>query len=127
MIAAGGGGIPVVERAGRLEGVEAVVDKDLATAMLAIATDADQLVLVTGVPGVYLDYEKDDQCLLREVHPDELEAYAGAGHFPAGSMGPKVEAAIQFVQATGRRAIICQPGDLLDAIDGKAGTVITGH
>ena len=127
VIAAGGGGIPVVERAGRLEGVEAVVDKDLATAMLAIATDADQLVLVTGVPGVYLDYEKDDQCLLREVHPDELEAYAGAGHFPAGSMGPKVEAAIQFVQATGRRASICQPGDLLDAIDGKAGTVITGH
>lgn len=127
VIAAGGGGIPVVDRGGRLEGVEAVVDKDLATAMLAIAIDADQLVLVTGVAGVYVDFEQDHQRLLREIHPDQLQDYADAGHFPAGSMGPKVEAAIQFVRATGRPAIICQPGDLAGAMDGAAGTVITAE
>lgn len=124
VIAAGGGGIPVVERNGRLEGVEAVVDKDLATALLAVAIEADLLVLVTGVPGVYTNFLSDDACLLEHIHPDELEALAGAGHFPPGSMGPKVEAAIHYVRATGKRAVICQPGDLVQAIAGKLGTII---
>ena len=103
VIAAGGGGIPVVERNGRLEGVEAVVDKDLATALLAVAIGADLLVLVTGVPGVYTNFLSDDARLLEHSHPDELEALASAGHFPAGSMGPKVEAAITSVRTTGKR------------------------
>lgn len=124
VIAAGGGGIPVVERNGRLEGVEAVVDKDLATALLAVAIEADLLVLVTGVPGVYTNFLSDDACLLEHIHPDELEALAGAGHFPPGSMGPKVEAAIHYVRATGKRAVICQSGDLVQAIAGKLGTII---
>ena len=124
VIAAGGGGIPVVERNGRLEGVEAVVDKDLATALLAVAIEADLLVLVTGVPGVYTNFLSDDACLLEHIHPDELEALASAGHFPPGSMGPKVEAAIHYVRATGKRAVICQPGDLVQAIAGKLGTII---
>ena len=124
VIAAGGGGIPVVERNGRLEGVEAVVDKDLATALLAVAIEADLLVLVTGVPGVYTNFLSDDACLLEHIHPDELEALASVGHFPPGSMGPKVEAAIHYVRATGKRAVICQPGDLVQAIAGKLGTII---
>jgi len=124
VIAAGGGGIPVVERNGRLEGVEAVVDKDLATALLAVAIGADLLVLVTGVPGVYTNFLSDDARLLDHIHPDELEALASAGHFPPGSMGPKVEAAIAYVRATGKRAVICQPGDLVQAIAGKLGTIV---
>jgi carbamate kinase len=124
VIAAGGGGIPVIERDGRLEGVEAVVDKDLATALLASGLGADQLVLVTGVDGVYTDFETDKARLLSSVHPDELECLAAAGHFPAGSMGPKVEAAIQYVRATGKRAVICQPADLAEAIVGRAGTIV---
>jgi carbamate kinase len=124
VIAAGGGGIPVVEHDGRLEGVEAVVDKDLSTALLASGLGADQLVLVTGVDGVYTNFETDKARLLSRVHPDELESLAGAGHFPPGSMGPKVEAAIEYVRATGKRAVICQPADLAQAVEGRAGTIV---
>ncbi len=124
VIAAGGGGIPVVAGNGGLEGVEAVVDKDLVTAMLAIGLDAEQMVLVTGVPGIYRDFDTDQASLLSKTHPEELEALAAAGQFPAGSMGPKVEAAIGFVRATGHRAVICQPSDLAEAIRGRAGTVV---
>lgn len=124
VIAAGGGGIPVVERNGRLEGVEAVVDKDLATALLAIAIDADQLVLVTGVPGVYTDFETADARLLSKIEAGELEELALAGHFPPGSMGPKVKAAIQYARSSGKPAVICQPSDLADAIAGCAGTIV---
>jgi carbamate kinase len=104
--------------------VEAVVDKDLATALLASEIGADQLVLVTGVPGVYTDFETGNARLLSSVHPDELESLARAGHFPPGSMGPKVEAAVKYVRATGKRAVICQPADLAEAIVGKAGTIV---
>jgi carbamate kinase len=124
VIAAGGGGIPVVEHDGKLEGVEAVVDKDLATALLASGLGADQMILVTGVAGVYTDFETDKARLLSSVHPDELESLARAGHFPPGSMGPKVEAAIEYVRATGKRAVICQPADLAQAIVGRAGTIV---
>lgn len=124
VIAAGGGGIPVVKREGRLQGVEAVVDKDLATAMLAVGVDAGQMVLVTGVPGVYRDFGTDRAQLLASTHPAELEELAVQGHFPPGDMGPKVAAAIDYVRSTGRRAVICQPADLVAAIAGQAGTVI---
>jgi carbamate kinase len=124
VIAAGGGGIPVVVEEGRLRGVEAVVDKDLASALLAIELDAEQLVLVTGVPGVYRDFETPEQQLLQRPTPQELRELAARDQFPPGSMGPKVEAALQFVQATGRSAVICQPADLAEAVDGRAGTSI---
>lgn len=124
VIAAGGGGIPVVQRDGRLQGVEAVVDKDLATAMLATGVDADQMVLVTGVPGVYRNFGTDSAQLLTSTHPAELEELAAQGHFPPGDMGPKVAAAIDYVRSTGRRAVICQPADLAAAIAGQAGTII---
>jgi carbamate kinase len=82
------------------------------------------MVLVTGVPGVYRDFDSDHASLIKQTDPAELEALAAAGHFPAGSMGPKVEAAIAFVRGTGRRAVICQPADLAEAICGRAGTVV---
>jgi carbamate kinase len=124
VIAAGGGGIPVVERDGALEGVEAVVDKDLATALLATGIDADQLVLVTGVPGVYTDFETAGARLLSRIHPDQLEELSAQGHFPVGSMGPKVEAAIEYVRGSSKIAVICQPCDLNEAIAGRAGTIV---
>ncbi len=124
VIAAGGGGIPVVEEDGQLRGVEAVVDKDLATALLAIELEADQLVLVTGVEGVYRDFETPAAQLLQRPTPQQLEALAREGQFPPGTMGPKVEAALQFVRATGRSAVICQPSDLAEALECRAGTQI---
>jgi carbamate kinase len=128
VIAAGGGGIPVVEQDNKLEGVEAVIDKDLATALLAIGIAADQLVMVTDVPGVYTGFGSDNARLITRTHPDELAAWLAEGHFPEGTMGPKVEAAIQYVRASGNRAVICQPGDLAGALVGQAGTVVeSGH
>jgi carbamate kinase len=125
VIAAGGGGIPVIESGGRLQGVEAVVDKDLATALLAGALGAERLVLVTGVAGVYRDFDTPQARLLHRPTLDELRGLARVGQFPAGSMGPKVEAALAFVEQTGNTAVICQPGDLMEAVAGRAGTVIT--
>jgi carbamate kinase len=127
VIAAGGGGIPVVERDGQLEGVEAVIDKDWATAMLAEAVAASQLVLVTGVAGVYTDFGTPGEQLLGRVGASQLEELAASGQFPAGSMGPKVEAAVHFHRATGRPAVICQPQDLQHAIAGTAGTIVSGE
>lgn len=125
VIAAGGGGIPVVDEGGQLRGVEAVVDKDLATALLAIDLDAEQLVLVTGVAGVYRDFGTPDEKLLETPSPEELRHLAQQGQFPAGSMGPKVEAALQFVRETGKDAVICQPADLAAAVAGHGGTRIS--
>lgn len=127
VVAAGGGGIPVVERQGRLSGVEAVIDKDLATALLAATLGADKLVLVTGVAGVFEAWDTEQARMLTRTTPPELEKLAAAGHFPPGTMGPKVEAAVQFVNTTGRPAVICQPADLADALRGEAGTIIEGE
>lgn len=124
VIAAGGGGIPVVEDNGELKGVEAVVDKDLATALLAIAIGAEQLILVTGVAGAYTDFGSSEQRLISRTTPDELQRWQAEGQFPPGTMGPKVHGAQQFVRATGKPAIICQPADLLAAIEGSAGTTV---
>ncbi|MDH3991936.1 MAG: carbamate kinase [Gammaproteobacteria bacterium] len=125
VIAAGGGGIPVVEHDGQLRGVEAVVDKDLATAMLAIEIGAESLVLVTGVEGVYTEFGSARAQLLRRATVEQLRTLAAEGHFPPGSMGPKVEAAAAFAERTGRPAIICQPADLPAALAGGAGTQIS--
>jgi len=128
VIAAGGGGIPVVQHTDGLMGVEAVVDKDLASAMLAIGIGASQLILVTGVPGVYTDFGGVGERLIGHTHPDELEQWHAQGHFPPGTMGPKVEAAIEFVRKTGQQALICQPSDIVEAIAGRAGTIVeSGH
>ena len=123
VICAGGGGIPVMFRPGErqiLTGVEAVIDKDLASALLAQEISADLFVMVTDVQGVYLDWRTSEARLIEETTPEELCKYK----FPAGSMGPKVEAACQFVRMTGNRAAIGALGDILAIVAGRSGTQV---
>jgi carbamate kinase len=124
VICAGGGGIPVIPGPGRrtMSGVEAVIDKDLASGLLARELDADLFIMLTDVSGVYLDYGKPGARLLGTTHPRELRNYQA--HFPPGSMGPKVDAAIEFVEKTGREAVIGALGDISAIFEGRAGTVI---
>jgi carbamate kinase len=119
VICAGGGGIPTMyDEQGKLQGVEAVIDKDLASALLAEQLDADLLVIATDVDGVYTGWGTANQTRLGRITPDELENLA----FPAGSMGPKVEAACGFSRATGREAVIGSLVDIADIVSGGAGT-----
>lgn len=121
VVCAGGGGIPtVLGEDGALRGVEAVIDKDLASSLLARQLDADLLLIATDVDGVYLDWGTDDERRLETVSPDELEALS----FPAGSMGPKVEAAAEFVRATGNEAVIGSLADIEEIVHGEGGTRI---
>lgn len=123
VVAAGGGGVPVVETAdGDLRGVEAVVDKDHASRVLAEAVGASRLVVLTDVEAVYLDYGGPDQRALGEVTPADLRRHLDSGEFAAGSMKPKVEACAAFVEAGGDAAIITSPERLPDALVGEAGT-----
>lgn len=124
VIAAGGGGIPVIKENGTLKGVEAVIDKDRASALLAIEIDADLFVILTGVEKVALNYGKPNQKDLDELTVDEAQKYLKEGQFPSGSMGPKIESAIDFVRATGRECIITDMAKLKLALDGKTGTRI---
>jgi carbamate kinase len=123
VICAGGGGIPVMylpDRERTLAGVEAVIDKDFASALLAKDIGADLFVMATDVQGVYLNWGTPDARLIRESTPSELKNYP----FPAGSMGPKVEAACQFVEETGKRAAIGALGDIRAIVAGDAGTQV---
>src|SRR2546427_10703210 len=127
VIACGGGGIPVVREAdGRLAGVEAVIDKDLASALLAQSIGADLLLICTQVERVSLNYGKSDQRDLDALTVDEAKRYLSEGHFPAGSMGPKIRAAIQFLEAGGAETLITSPAHLERALAGQTGTRITG-
>jgi carbamate kinase len=126
VIAAGGGGIPVYrEKDGWLEGVDAVVDKDRASAILADVIDADELFILTDVDAVALHFKTPQQHSLSEVRVGELERYRQEGHFPDGTMGPKVEAAIHFLSAEGhpgRRVLITSPDATEQALEGAKGT-----
>ncbi len=123
VIACGGGGIPVVAgAAGSLEGVEAVIDKDLASALLARELKADTLAILTEVEHAYTGYGTGDQRALGELDVDALRTLAAEGHFAPGSMGPKVEAAARFVEGGGVQAVITDPEHLEAALDGRAGT-----
>jgi len=124
VLCGGGGGVPVVRNGAGFSGVEAVVDKDLASARLAEVLHADILIMVTDVESVYLDFTSERPRPLRKVTAKELSRHAAEGQFPPGSMGPKVEAATRFVKATGRKAIITSADRLMDALDGKAGTTV---
>ncbi|MDR1875506.1 MAG: carbamate kinase [Synergistaceae bacterium] len=128
VVAAGGGGIPVLRgEDGFLEGVDAVVDKDFASSLLASSIGADVLIISTGVPKVCLDYGKPSQKSLDRVTAAELKRYAAEGHFAPGSMLPKIEAVLRFVERGGREAVITNPESLGDAIQGKNGThIVTG-
>jgi carbamate kinase len=119
VICAGGGGIPTIyDEHRKLHGIEAVIDKDLASSLLARELGADLLVIATDVDGVYADWGTPAQRRLEQVTPDELEPMA----LPAGSMGPKVRAACQFVRETGHEAVIGSLADIADLVDGQGGT-----
>jgi carbamate kinase len=125
VVAAGGGGIPVVrDDGGKLRGVEAVIDKDLAAERLARDVRADLLMILTDVERVCLNYRMPDQRMLDRVTVAEARRYQQEGHFRAGSMGPKVEAAVRFVEASGTRAVIGPLQGAARALRGETGTEI---
>jgi len=125
VIASGGGGIPVIKKdGGVLQGVEAVIDKDLAGERLAFDVKADIFMMLTDVPKVAINFGKPYQKDLDRMNLSQAKTHLEEGHFPSGSMGPKVKAAIKFVELGGRCAIICSLRQALDALEGKAGTWI---
>ncbi|KAF1299231.1 carbamate kinase [Enterococcus sp. JM4C] len=126
VIAGGGGGIPVYrDDEGMLHGLEAVIDKDRTGKKMAEQVNADVFMMLTDVPNVYINYGKPNQKKLEELSVAEAEQYMAEGHFADGSMGPKMEAAISFAK-NGRKAIICALDEADLALQGKAGTIISG-
>jgi carbamate kinase len=128
VIACGGGGIPVTEEAaGVYRGVEAVVDKDLASALLALTLGLPVLLLSTGVEKVAIHYKRPDQVDLDRITVGEARRYLAAGEFPPGSMGPKMQAAVEFLERGGREVIITSPEHLEAAVLGETGTRIVAQ
>ncbi|HEX7879380.1 MAG TPA: carbamate kinase [Candidatus Eisenbacteria bacterium] len=126
VIALGGGGVPVIRRDdGTLEGVEAVIDKDRASAVLARDLRIPSLVIVTAVDRVRLGFGTPDEQPLSAMTLAEARLYLAEGQFGAGSMGPKIEAVCDFLDAGGREAILCAPDQLAEALGGEAGTRVT--
>lgn len=124
VISCGGGGVPVIERDGSLEGVEAVIDKDLSSARLAVEINAHILMILTDVPGVFLDFGTPRQRPLKKVTAGELRGLLDQGVFSSGSIGPKIEAVVRFIEQGGERAIIAKLEDAEAALKGRTGTVI---
>jgi carbamate kinase len=125
VIAAGGGGVPVVaDGSGGRCGVEAVIDKDQASAVLAGQLGAEKLVVLTGVDRVALDYGRPTERALDRLTLEEAREHLAAGQFPPGSMGPKIEACLDFLARGGHEAIVTSPVHVVDALDGRAGTRI---
>jgi carbamate kinase len=124
LITCGGGGVPVIEEAGELMGVEAVIDKDLATSLLARDLKADLLIITTSIERVALNFKKPDERFLDRITVAEARQYLAEGHFAQGSMAPKIEAAIEFTAATGKPALITLPETMMQALAGKTGTCI---
>lgn len=125
VVASGGGGIPVIENEdGTLTGVEAVIDKDRAGEVLAEEVKADILMILTDVPYAAVNYGKPEQKNLETVKLSEMKQYFAEGHFKAGSMGPKVQSAIKFVENGGEMAIICALENAVDALESGKGTII---
>jgi carbamate kinase len=124
VLAGGGGGIPVVQGEDRLHGARAVIDKDYTAALLATRLNAQALVILTSIEGVYQDFGGPDEALISELSLAEGRAMIERGDLGEGSMKPKVDAALQFVADTGGRAVITTAHDALEAIEGRAGTTI---
>jgi carbamate kinase len=125
VISAGGGGIPVVEdERGDLVGVEAVIDKDFAGSLLAASLKADLFLISTAVEKVALRYNQPDQQWLDRLTLAEAKSYLQEGHFAKGSMGPKIEAIIKFLEQGGKQALITNPENIERALDGKTGTYV---
>jgi carbamate kinase len=125
VVCCGGGGIPVIREGRTFCGVDAVIDKDLASAVLAQEVGVDIFLIATDVEGVALDYGTPHERFLRRLTLDDAARFASEGHFPPGSMGPKVTAATRFVQGGGKRAVICSIDAIEEAVAGRAGTEIT--
>ncbi len=123
VIASGGGGIPVIKMEdGTLKGVEAVIDKDLAGERLAQDVNADIFLILTDVSHAMINFRTPQEKAIEEITVEELEKYQAEGHFKAGSMGPKVKAALRFVKGGGKAAVISSLDNALDALEGKVGT-----
>lgn len=125
VVAAGGGGIPVVvTEDGQVRGVEAVIDKDYTASLLASSLSADVFIILTGVEQVARDFGKPTETPLSELDVVTARALLAAGQFPPGSMGPKIDAAIRFVEAGGRQVLITRAESLADALEGRTGTLV---
>jgi len=128
VIACGGGGIPICKNdRNDYEGIEAVVDKDWTSSILAREIGADLLIILTDVPRAYLNYNQPDQRPLSALTIGETETYLGQGHFAHGSMRPKVEAILDFLKSSGKRGLITSPSLLAPALDGHEGTHFIGR
>jgi len=125
VIAVGGGGIPVYKKNGKLIGIEAVIDKDLSSSCLGKSIKASVLLILTGVDYVSLNYNKMNQRELKRLKVKDAKRYLNEKQFPKGSMGPKIRAAIEFLENGGKKVIITSPGKAGKAIKGRAGTIIT--
>jgi len=125
VVAVGGGGIPVIRNEhGDIEGVEAVIDKDLGSSLLARHLGADTFIISTSIDAVYLNFGKENQKSINRATLSEMKRYLAEGHFKPGSMKPKIEAIIQFLEGGGKKAIVTSPENLLKAVKGEAGTTI---
>jgi len=126
VIACGGGGVPVLSQGTRLRGASAIIEKDMAAAKMAHLLDYDILLILTEIDKVYLNFGKENQAAIEQMSVAEAEKYVQEGQFGEDTMLPKIEAAMEFVSAaSGRKAIIAELQDALDALDGRAGTVIS--
>jgi carbamate kinase len=124
VVCCGGGGIPVIREGRSFCGVDAVIDKDLASAVLAREVGVHIFLIATDVPGAALNFGKQNETFLRALRTNDAGRYLKDGQFPPGSMGPKVEAAVQFIAGGGKRAIITSIAVIEDAVAGQAGTEI---
>lgn len=125
VIAAGGGGIPVIiDGNGLFQGVEAVIDKDFAASLIAREVKADLFIILTNVPRVYLNYGQPDEKPIPEMTVEEAKKYLAQGHFPPGSMGPKIEAAIEYIQSGGEEVLITSTSHLKASLINRSGTKI---
>lgn len=124
VIACGGGGIPVVRQGRAFQGIDAVIDKDLASAKLAEEVGVDMVVIATDVAAVALGYGTEREKALRRLDVAEAKRLLALGEFPPGSMGPKVEAAVNFIESGGKRALICSINSIEEAVDERSGTEV---
>ena len=125
VVAVGGGGIPVIRNEkGEIEGVEAVIDKDLGSSLLAKNLRADTFIISTAIDAVYLDFGTEKQKPISHATLSEIKQYLAEGHFKPGSMKPKIEAIIEFLESGGKKAIITSPENLLKSVKGECGTTI---
>ena len=124
VICAGGGGIPVINKDNKLEGVAAVIDKDYASSKLAELIDADYLVILTAVDNVCINYRQENEKKLTNINKEELKKYLDEGHFAKGSMYPKVQASLNFLERDNKVAVIASLDNAKEAFKLKAGTII---